>query len=189
VIWGGTLILQADMGTPAGTGHVNVHSTGTLAGAGKIVKNLAVKGGSLQPGSDDGKSLICSGPLVVELGKSKDVKNKDFDRYSSVRFRLNGPAARPLEYSGPVALNFANANVEIVLLDGFVPTPEMKCFVVTNRMGARIASGFKNAPHLGSVMTQDGKWTAQISYEGNADRGTIAGGADVVLFNFAPAPP
>src|SRR5262249_30188769 len=27
-IWGGTLILQADNGTPAGTGHVNVHSTG-----------------------------------------------------------------------------------------------------------------------------------------------------------------
>jgi autotransporter-associated beta strand protein len=188
-IWGGTLILQAENGTPAGTGHVSVHATGTLTGAGKIVKNLAVKGGALQPGNDDGKPLICGGSLFFEVTKARDAKNKDLDRFPKVQFRLNGPGARPLDYSGPLALNFASANVEVVLLDNFVPTPETKCFVAINRMGARIVSGFKNAPHLGSVMTQDGKWIAQISYEGNADRGTVSGGADVVLFNFAPAPP
>jgi autotransporter-associated beta strand protein len=184
-IWGGTLVLRADGGTPAGTGHVNVHF-GTLAGAGTVLKDLNVKANAtLQPG-DDGKPLVCNGRLTFERQVGKDKNGKAFDRSPRARFVLPRPDARPLIYAGPPPLDLAGANLEIVLAGDNKPAPDAKCFLITNRPGVKVQGTFRNVPPNTSVKTADGKWTAKISYEGNADRGTVGGGADVVLYDFAP---
>lgn len=188
--WNGTLLLSAENGSPVGTGGVTLNSTSTLTGTGTIQKEVIVKGpATLMPGSTDGKPMTVNGPLAFQSTRIKGKDNKDVDRYPNMRFKLTSDVVRPMIYTNTQqAPNLFNAVLQYEISGGWKPTSSTKIYVLTNRSGLPIVNFFKDASHLGSVKSMDGKWTARISYQGNSLTGTTDGGNDVVLYDFAPSP-
>lgn len=187
-VWASTLVLSAENGTPVGSGNVILNNNSTLTGTGKINKELVVRGANFVPGSSDGKPLTLNGALVCDPPvrvKAKD--NKDFDRPANVRFKLPSENVRPLIYTNAFQpLNLANAVLQFEIVGDWKPTTTTKVYLVTNRSGQPVVNFFKDAPHLGSVRSVDGKWTARISYQGNSLTGATSNGNDVVIYDFAP---
>jgi serine/threonine protein kinase len=189
-VWTSTLVLAAEDGTPLGSGNVVLNTNSTLTGAGKINDRLSVRAATFQPGSADGKSLILNGPMDCQpvLVKGKD--NKESNRYPNVRFRLPNENVRPLIYTHvQQPLNLANAGLQFEIVGDWKPTTATKVYLITNRSGQSVVNFFRDAPHLGSVKSMDGKWTAKISYQGNSMTGTTTDGIDVVLYDFASLKP
>lgn len=191
-VYNSTLILDAEGGTPVGAGPVTLHPTSTLTGTGTLNRELFLKGPSvLIPGSSDGKPLTLNGILIGEMTPSPKAKDgKVTDRYPSIRFKLTSANSRPLIYTNTQqALNLYNTQLQFEMVGDWKPAANTKLYIVTNRSGQRVVNFFKDVPHLGSVKSMDGKWTARISYEGNSLAGTTVGAFDVVLYDFAPVTP
>jgi serine/threonine protein kinase len=179
---GKTLVLAGEDGsTPAGLGSVTVTANGALhAASGTIKKDLIVKGGILTLGSDKGKSFICDGKFSVESSSNK---------VPLVQFQLSGKA-RPLICYGPIELT--KAKLEFSFVNGFAPEKGAKYFLIENRTKNRALGKFDNASHQDSatkIKSKDGKWSARVSYTGNADHNSENGGNDVVLYDITPTAP
>jgi serine/threonine protein kinase len=181
---GGTLLLANGEGTPAGSGHVTVLQNGLLAGAAVLMKDLQVKGGVVQPGDDAGAPLVCQGRLVLDTVRTKNAKG--VDKPPILRFRIGAPKPRLVVYSKGARIDLANALLQVTLNDDFKPDRNAQCVLIVNHSGQRVQNNFQNAPQFGSIKTTDGKWTAKITYDGNSERGTTSGGADVMLYDFTP---
>ena len=189
-VWGTTVILDAENGAPVGSGNVILNQTATLTGTGSIQKELIARGpATLIPGSADGKPLTLNGPIVFEPTRIKGKDNKETDRFPNLRFKLGSANARPLIYAATQPLNLYNGVLQFEFTGDWKPTSATKVYLITNRSGQRIVNFFKDVPHLESVKSMDGTWTAKISYEGNSLAGTTNGAFDVVLYDFAPVKP
>jgi serine/threonine protein kinase len=184
-VQGATLVLKGESngqyGTPAGAGPIEVAPVGVLTGTGQIMKRLTVKGGVLRPGNDEGKSLICNDAL--ELNVQAMPKG---DRVPQLSFRLNGPKARPLVCASRVfALDLNDSLLEVSFVGNYSPAKTDRCVLVENQSGRPIIGNFQGAPQEGTVKTADGRWMAKITYAGQAVSGSIRGGHDVMLYDFA----
>ncbi len=184
-VQGATLVLKGDRdgqyGTPAGLGPVAVSFTGVLSGTGQIMQELVVRGGILQPGNDEGKSLICNGRL--ELQRLTMAKA---ERVPQLSFRLSSPKARPLICASPTfALDLNDALLDLTFVGSFTPAKSDKFVLVENRSGRKIIGEFQGAPQNGTVKTADGRWLAKITYTGQAASGNLTGGNDVMVYDFA----
>jgi len=184
---GGTVLVQAGEGTPAGHGNVVVQTNGTLVGGGHLLKDLIIRGGLLQPGSDDGHSLVCDGKLTLERVPHKAPKSGE--KPATLRFRLTGHKKPALVCTQGPAIDLGQAHLQLSFATGFVPTRETRCVLIDNRGGQRMLNYFVDAPQFGTVRTIDGRWTARISYTASAERGMPSGGFDVMLYDFVPANP
>ncbi len=176
---GKTLVLAGNDGsTPAGLGSVTVTANGALhAASGTIKKDLIVKGGILTLGSDKGKSLICDGKFSIESSSNK---------VALVQFQLSSKV-RPLICYGPIELS--KGKLEYSFVNGFAPDKGGKYVLIENRTKNRVAGKFDNTSPYEPIKSKDGKWTAKISYQGNADHNSEVGGNDVILYDFAPTAP
>jgi len=183
---GGSLVLAGEGGPVAGMGNVTVLQGGTLTGTGIIAKDLIVRGGLLQPGSAQGKPLTCDGKLVLE--RYKTTTGKPIDKPATVRFVLADPKTRPLIYTKPPALDFTHAVIQFSVADSFKPTKESHFVLIDNRPKLPVKK-FQDADQSGTIKSTDGKWTAKITYVGNASSGAIDGGFDVMLYDFTPFKP
>ena len=190
-IWNSTLILATESGTPLGSGSVTLQPNSTLTGTGTINKEVFIKGGgTLQPGSADGKPITLNAPLICELTRIKGKDNKEVVRFPNVRFKLPNASAKTLVYMyAQQPLHLLNAVLQFEMVGNWKPTAATKVCLIENRSNQRVVNFFKDAPHLGTVKSLDGKWTARISYEGNSSSGTTVGGIDVMLYDFAPSMP
>lgn len=184
----GTLVLDAEKGVPAGTGILTVQQNGTLTGTGTIQKDLIVKGGTLQPGTDDGRPLVVNGKLQLDrFVPSKD--SKMTERYPTIRYRFASSKARPLVCTAPLTIDLKNANLVFSVVGDWSPGRDDKCVLIENRSQKAIENNFREAPQFGVVKSSDGKWSAKITYVGNAGDNKISGGHDVMLYDFAKLNP
>ncbi len=189
-VYGGTLILDAENGSPLGTGIVTLNQYSALTGTGSISKDIIVRGPStLMPGSVGGKPLMLNGSIAFDVTRIKGKDNKEIDRFPNLRFKLHSANVRPMIYAASQPLNLYNGVLQYEVVGNWKPDAGTKVYLITNRSSQRVINFFKDVPHLGSVKSMDGKWTAKISYEGNSSAGTTVGGIDVVLYDFAPVTP
>ncbi|HJZ92047.1 MAG TPA: protein kinase [Gemmataceae bacterium] len=180
---GGLLTLQTTGGTPVGTGAV-VISSGTLGGAGDVPGGLTVRpGGMLQPG-EAGKPIQVGGALALQRGK---VPGQNGDFSSTLLLRPGGAGtAKLLIYTGTAPVDLSPAALKVTPLASFQPKPDAVVPVIVSQ-GAEIRGTFQSLAPDARVVTTDGKWTAKISYQGDAKSGVTAGGRDVVLYDWKQA--
>jgi serine/threonine protein kinase len=174
----GQLILQAEHGAPAGTGAVFVGNGGTLTGTGRIPSGVTVRPwGTIQPGTDDGKSLRVGG-LAFQRGK--DTATGTF------LARPSASGNKLLIYEGAQALDLGAAALKVTPAAGFQPTPDTVVAIIVNQKAPAVRGTFQNLEAGARLVTTDGKWTVRISYQGDAKAGVPAGGRDVVLYDWSP---
>ena len=85
--------------------------------------------------------------------------------------------------TGTITLNNATLTVNTT---GFSPTSLQRYYIVINDGGAAITGTFNGMPN-GSLVNVGG-FVADISYFGDSAIGSLNGGHDVVLYNFASVP-
>jgi autotransporter-associated beta strand protein len=168
----GTVFLNGEEATPAGKGGVTVARGATLAGTGRIDGTILVgAGGVLSPGSEFGRTLHAANVLKLEQD-------------STISFVLPNAAAKPLAYTGKDQVNINGVNLRFTLAPDYTPKRNDKCFLATNAKGWN--GIFRGLQPNAVVTSADGKWTAKISYTGNASKNSSTGGRDIVLSDFAP---
>jgi autotransporter-associated beta strand protein len=178
-IGAGTLTLQAENQTPAGSGGVVVNNGATLTGTGRVPGGVTVRaGGNLQPGTDNGKPLRVSG---LNLQKSKDAS-------ATFTARPTGTSDEKLFiFEGTAAVDLGSVNLRVTPAASFKPNENTRVYLVVNTKAPAVRGTFQNLDGGSRVVTADGKWTARISYQGDAKSGVAAGGKDVMLYDWQPA--
>jgi len=181
----GVLVLGSVNGTPVGPGGVVVNNGATLTGTAKIPGGVTVKpGGNLQPGTDAGGPLRLSG-LSLQKGK---IAGREGDVTAAFTARPTGAGdGKLLIYEGTGTLDLGSASLKITPANSFKPTEETRVFLIVNSKAPAVRGTFQNLEGGARVVTTDGKWTARISYQGDAKSGVAAGGKDVMLYDWAPA--
>jgi len=175
----GILTLQAENQTPAGSGGVIVNNGATLTGTGRIPGGVSIRpGGNLQPGTDAGKALRVSG---LSLQKNKNATATFIARPAS------GGEDKLLIYEGTAALDLASVNLKVTPATSFTPNENTRVYLIVNTKAAAVRGAFQNLEGGSRVVTADGKWTARISYQGDAKTGVAAGGKDVMLYDWQAA--
>jgi len=168
----GTLLLNAEDATTVAKGGVTVARGATLSGTARIEGNIQVgAGGVFAPGSEFGRTLHVVNGLKLEED-------------STVSFFLPNLAAKPLAYTGKDPVKINGVKFHFTLAPDFTPKRNEKCFLTTNAKGWD--GLFRGLRQDAVVTSADGKWTAKISYTGNAGKNSATGGRDLVLFDFAP---
>jgi hypothetical protein len=174
----GTLSLQAEGGTPLGSGSVIVNSGGILTGVGRVLGAITVRpGGTIQPGTDAGKPLRVTN---LSFPRTKDAARPTFAA------RLSSPGGRHLSYEGTGTLDLADAALKVTTTAGFRATKDTFVTLIDNTKAPAVRGTFQNLESGTRFVTADAKWTARISYQGDAKIGVPAGGKDVVLYDWAP---
>ena len=186
-IVGGTVVLQSANGTPAGVGPIVIGPGGMLVGGGHLPGDLTVRGGVLQPGGDDGQTLVVAGRVTLERTLVRTPKVND--KPATLRFRLTNPHRPAMLCTGGHPIDLSGTQLQFTLAPSFIPEKNDRCILIDNRSGSRAVNQFDDAPPFGVVRSSDGRWSARISYTASADRGTSAGGVDVMLYDFAAIAP
>lgn len=149
-------------------------NSGTLGGNGTINSDIDIFAATLAPGNSVGR-LTVNG-------------NVTFSSTSTFRVEINGTNAGvdydQLSVGAGGALSLNNAALTATL--GYFPQNTDMIFLTDNMSGA-IGGIFNGLPD-GSIITI-GSFNATISYFGNFQNGTISGGDDVVIYNFAVPEP
>jgi autotransporter-associated beta strand protein len=175
---GGTLLLQADSGSPTGSGSVTVNWGATLAGTGRVPGAVQIRpGGNLQPGSDAGAPMRLNS-LTFVRSKEGVVGNLVVRPYATT--------GKHLVYEGTAALDVTGVNLKVTPAAGFKPSAGTMIAVIENGRAPAVRGTFQNLDGGARVLTTDGKWTARISYQGDVKAGVPAGGKHVVLYDWAP---
>ncbi|HKB05171.1 MAG TPA: protein kinase [Gemmataceae bacterium] len=173
----GHLVLQAEDGSPAGSGGVFVGGGGTLAGTGRVPSGVTVRpGGTLQPG-DGGKPLRVGG-LTFQRGKDSAT--------ASFVARPSAAGHKLVLYDGTQALDLGGATLKVTPAAGFQATADTVVALIVNQRAPAVRGTFQNLEGGARLVTTDGKWTVRVSYQGDAKAGVPAGGKDVVLYDWNP---
>jgi autotransporter-associated beta strand protein len=168
----GTVLLNAEDATPVGKGSVTVARGATLTGTARIEGNIHISaGGVFAPGSEFGRTLHVVNGLKLEED-------------STVSFFVPNTSAKPMAYTGKDLVKINGVKFRFTLAPDFTPKRNDKCFLATNAKGWD--GLFRGLRQDAVVTSADDKWTAKISYTGNASKNSATGGRDLVLFDFAP---
>jgi len=181
----GVLSLQAENGTPAGPGGIVVNNNATLTGTGRVPGGVTVRaGGNFQPGTDAGKALRASG-LSFQKGK---IAGREGDVGANYLARPTGAGdSKLLIYEGTAALDLTGTSLKVTPAASFKPTEANRVYLIINTKAPAVKGTFQNLAGGERIVTTDNKWTARISYQGDARSGVAAGGKDVMLYDWLPA--
>src|SRR5262249_35080197 len=151
----------------------------TLRGSGTIQGSMAVgPAGTLAPGTPG-----APGALTV---------TRDLILQSTGTFTPKLQGTTPGTGHDQVLVNgavtIANANLTVSVGGGYPPANTDKLFILVKGGSDPIVGQFNNLPE-GATVAVGSQFQASISYLGDFGSGSLTGGNDVVLYNFAVAVP